>query len=130
MLESRDRIVELAPERIGHVTEAGRTVGQPLELVSWYARGRHHRNTAEPESVELTKRLDLEIGQAPPVFLGDVSDRERETRCDCDEQHLGRSRSGVSTADLERFIDEQLEVPDLDMASVFAIPGGGNASHE
>ncbi len=129
MLESGDRIFELTSERIRHVTKAGCAVGQPLELVGRYARRRYQPNTAESESLELTERLDLEIGQEPFVLLGDVGDRKRETRRDCGKQHLRGSRSGVGAAHVERFIDEQVEVPHLDAASVLTIPSGGDGSH-
>jgi len=127
--ESGDRIVEFASERIRHVANAGCAVGQPLELVGRYARRRYQPYTAESEPLELTERLDLEIGEGPSVLFGNMGDRQGEARRDCGEQHLRWSRSSVVAADLHRFIDEQLEVPDFDAASVLAIPGGGNGSH-
>ncbi len=129
VLESGDRIVEFASERIRHVANAGCAVGQPLELVRRYTRRRCQPDSAESESIELTERLDLEIGEEPSVLFGNMGDRQGEARRDCGEQHLCWSRSSVVAADLHRFIDEQLEVPDFDAASVLAIPGGGNGSH-
>ncbi len=129
VLESGDRIVEFTSERIRHVANAGGAVGQPLELVGRYARRRYQPYTAESESIELTECLDLEIGEESSVLFGNMGDRQGEAGCDCGEQHLRGSRSGVGAADLHRFIDEQLEVPDFDAASVLAIPGGGNGSH-
>lgn len=129
VLESGDRIFKFTSERIRHVANAGCAVGQPLELVRRYARRRYHPHTAKSESIELTKRLDLEIGEGPSVLFGNMGDRQGEARRDGGEQHLRGSRSSVGAADLYRFIDEQLEVPDFDAASVLAIPGGGNGSH-
>ncbi len=128
-LESGDRILEFTAERVGHVTNSGGAVGQPLELLRRYPRRNHHPNMAESEPFKLTGRLNRQIGELSSVFFGDVSDREREARRDRGEQHLRRPRSGVGAADLNWFIDEQLEVPHVDAAFVLAIPGGGNGPH-
>jgi len=128
--DSRYRVFEVAPQRVRDVAESRSTVCQPLQLFGWYARGSHDRDPGEAEAVKLTERLHFEIGEVPAVFSCDVGDRQRKARRNRSQQHLSRPGPGIVPTFFDRFIDCQLELSDLYVTPVPAVPTGGDASHE
>ena len=128
--DSRYRIFEVPPQRVRNVADERSTVCEPLQLCRWYAGRGHDRDPGEAETVELTERLHFEIGETLAVFLCDMGDRQRKARRNRSQQHLSRPGSGVVAAFLDRFIDLQLELSDLYVTPVPAVPAGGDPSHE
>ena len=83
----------------------------------------------EAETVKLAERLHFEIGEVPAVFSCDVGDRQRKARRNRSQQHLSRPGPGIVPIFFDRFIDFQLELSDLYVTPVPAVPTGGDASH-
>jgi len=128
--DSRYRVFEVAPQRVRDVAEQRSTVCQPLQIFRRYARGSHDRDPGETVTLVLTERLHFEISETLAVFLCDVGDCHRKARCNRGQEHLSRPWPGVVAAFFDRFIDCQLELSDLYVTSVPAVPTGGDASHE
>lgn len=77
--ESCHPVFELAPEGIGHVTEAHRPVHEPLERCTGDVRRHIYNDSLESGSVIVALHSDLEIAEGPVVLPGHMGDGERET---------------------------------------------------
>lgn len=128
--DSRYRIFEVAAQRVRDVADPRSAVCEPLQFRPRYAGRGHDRDPGEAETIELTERLNFEISETLAVFLCDVRDCQREARRNRRQQHLSRSGSGVVATFFDGFIDLQLELSDLYVTPVPAIPAGGDLSHE
>ena len=127
--DSRDRVLEAAPKRVGDVANPRSTICQPLQLRGRYAGRSHDPDPGEAGTIELAERLHFEIAETLAVVLGDMGDCQRETRRHRGQQHLGRAGPGVVATLFDRLVDRQLELSDLDVTPVPTVPSGGNASH-